>query len=457
MNHLLQDWMSKTNGREVNVEDFDLGRTIGKGRYARVRLAKLKGCELVAPFCLKILKKSDMQKLDQVEHVINEKDVLGSSMHPFIIVMYATFQDADKLYMALELGTGGVLFNLLRSERLFKVEQARFYMAEMVSAIAYLHSMLIAFRDLKPENVLIGRNGHVKLTDFGFAKYLGNLKNQKTYTMCGTASYMAPEIIRDGEQQDAAKKQGHGLLVDWWAAGVFLFEMLSAHPPFKGLDDTEIFKSVLHGRVMYPPGMPETSQDLIRRLLVATPQSRLGSPDSKHKTDIYGHAFFKDICWEDVHMGKLEPPWLPGSKGSNGTHADDGNAIDMTLFDKFEESDNADNAGAKSMTGSALLNGGVSDVSYKDWEKRVSFRNEAVQLARDMESARLKRKRAEQEADEAEQRKIDEHHRRQKEAEEENARKAILAEEEKKQKLEKITLELEMKNQKKDAGCCVLQ
>jgi len=353
--------VSASQGKAFSVDDFELGRTIGKGRYARVRLARLKGVGSSIPLCLKILKKQDICMMNQVDHIVNEKDVLASARHPFIIQMVQTFQDKTRLYMALELVNGGELFNLLRSEKRFKDNMARFYISEVVVALEYLHGMLIAYRDIKPENILIHRTGHIKLTDFGFAKYL---KGEKTYTTCGTPAYMAPEIIRG---------KGHGLAVDWWAAGILLFEMFSGRPPFVAQEDHEVCRLIAQGHVLYPPVMSKVNKDIITRLLIADPARRLGNPEAPGMS-IREHQFFKDVDWEAVNAGALQPPWRPQVR-----NADE----DTSLFDHFEES-----SGTAKSSGPVVEDTGLFD----KWAERVDMREEALALAQELREAHEKKR-----------------------------------------------------------------
>jgi len=339
--------------KDMSVADFELGRTIGRGRFARVRLAKLHGVKGL-PLCLKILKKSDVRQLEQVTNIVNEKDVLASARHPFIIQLFHTFQDPTRLYMALELVNGGELFNLIRKKRVLPLATARFYAAEVALALQYLHDMLVVYRDIKPENILIHSSGHIKLTDFGFAKYL---KDARTYTACGTPVYMAPEIIR---------KKCYGFAVDWWALGVLTYEMLSGQPPYTAVEEEEIYKMVLNGRIQYPPVMDANARDLIVRLLLPDPLRRLGGGGLR------AHKFFKAISWQDAGLGLLEPPWKPSL-------ADDIN--DTTNFDTFEESDELKGTGGAARTSCAS----VSEHVFDGWSERRDLREEALARAAELQ------------------------------------------------------------------------
>ena len=159
-------------GRTLHLSDFDLRATVGTGTFGRVRIVKLKGSISRTPFALKMLKKSEVIRLKQVEHVKSEKDILMMIDHPFIVTLVAAFQDEKRLYMLMEFVNGGELFSYLRKQGRLSVDAARFYAAEIVLAFSYLHERNIVYRDLKPENLLIDSQGHIKITDFGFAKVI---------------------------------------------------------------------------------------------------------------------------------------------------------------------------------------------------------------------------------------------------------------------------------------------
>jgi serine/threonine protein kinase len=178
-------------------------------------------------------------KLKQIDHVRHERQILADVRgHPFITTLIASFSDHDFLYFLLDYVPGGELFTYLRKFRRFDEDMARFYAAEIVLILEHLHEHQggIAYRDLKPENLLLDGDGHIKLVDFGFAKRLGNNEYDhpvETYTLCGTPEYLAPEVIHN---------KGHTTAVDWWALGILIYEFLTGYPPFWHQNPIEIYK-----------------------------------------------------------------------------------------------------------------------------------------------------------------------------------------------------------------------
>lgn len=189
-------------------------------------------------YALKILKKTEVIKLKQIDHVRNERAILADvAGYPFITNLLGSFSDNESLYMLLDYVPGGELFSYLRKYRRFDEQVARFYAAEIVLVLEFLHERQggVAYRDLKPENLLLDQEGHIKLVDFGFAKRLGYKDDRpvETYTLCGTPEYLAPEVIHN---------KGHTTAVDWWALGILIYEFLTGYPPFWHQNPIEIYK-----------------------------------------------------------------------------------------------------------------------------------------------------------------------------------------------------------------------
>jgi len=313
---LKRNLRSLVEGKQLQLSDFDLRATVGTGTFGRVRILKLKGNTDRTPFALKMLKKSEVIRLKQVQHVRAEKDILMSIDHPFIVSLVATFQDSKKLFMLMEFVNGGELFSHLRKEGRLSLEAARFYTAEIVLAFQYLHEKNIVYRDLKPENLLLDSAGHIKITDFGFAKQV----ESRTWTLCGTPEYLAPEIIQS---------KGHSKGVDYWALGILLYEMIAGYPPFYDENPFGIYQKILNGKIEYPSKFfDDSSKSLISKLLVSDPTKRLGCLAGKTE-DIKKHKFFKNIDWEAMYnKTAMSPPYVPPVRAVD----------DNSMFDKYPES-----------------------------------------------------------------------------------------------------------------------
>ncbi|XP_072034714.1 cAMP-dependent protein kinase catalytic subunit PRKX-like [Amphiura filiformis] len=281
--------------RQYKLEDFELMSTVGTGTFGRVVLARdKKNKEYMA---LKILNITDIIKLKQTEHVLNEKAILSATNHPFIVQLAWSHHTDTFLYMVLEYICGGELFTYLRNMGRFNAATARFFASEITSALEHLHKNDIVYRDLKPENVLLDRDGHIKLTDFGFAKKL----RDRTWTLCGTPEYLAPEIIQS---------KGHGKPVDWWALGILIYEMLVGYPPFYDENPFGIYEKILEGKIDWPKHLTADARDMIKRLLVIDRTKRLGCMLNGCK-DITGHRWFMSIDWDQVKQRQLKPPIVP--------------------------------------------------------------------------------------------------------------------------------------------------
>lgn len=284
--------------------DFSTTTTLGTGTFGRVRLSQYKK-EPSTYYALKILKKKEIIRLKQVDHIKSEVQLLSRIQHPFIVNLVSFFQDEHKLYMVLEYVPGGELFSHLRREGRFANDHAKFYSAEIVLAFQYLHSMHVVYRDLKPENLLIAKNGHLKITDFGFAKFV----EDRTWTLCGTPEYLAPEIIQS---------KGHGKSVDWWALGVLIFEMLAGYPPFYDENPFGIYQKILAGKIDFPRHFDTKAKDLIKKLLTADRTKRLGCLKNGAE-DIKRHKWFSKLKWDDCFAMLLPPLYIPDVAGCNDT------------------------------------------------------------------------------------------------------------------------------------------
>ncbi|XP_072800362.1 serine/threonine-protein kinase Sgk2 isoform X2 [Vicugna pacos] len=250
--------------------DFDFLKVIGKGNYGKVLLAKRKSDGMF--YAVKVLQKKSILKKKEQSHIMAERSVLLKNVrHPFLVGLRYSFQTPEKLYFVLDYVNGGELFFHLQRERRFLEPRARFYAAEVASAIGYLHSLNIIYRDLKPENILLDCQGHVVLTDFGLCKE-GVEPEETTSTFCGT-----PE------------------------------------PPFYSQDLSQMYENILHQPLRIPGGRTVAACDLLQALLHKDQRQRLGS-----KTDfleIKSHVFFSPINWDDLYHKRLTPPFNPNVAG----------------------------------------------------------------------------------------------------------------------------------------------
>jgi protein kinase A len=304
------------------LRDFELKETLGTGTFGRVRLARHKTLDKY--FALKALKKREVIRMKQVDHIMQEAAILSEIHHPFVVNMLRGFQDEQRLYILLEYVVGGEMFTHLRKAGKFPLAVAKFYTGEVMLALEYLHSLTIVYRDLKPENLLLDGNGHVKITDFGFAKKVA----ERTFTLCGTPEYLAPEIIQN---------KGHGKAVDWWAFGILMYEMLVGYPPFFDESPFRIYEKILEGKLQFPKWIDPRGMDLVKGLLQTDHTKRLGSL-KRGVQDIRKHKFYQGVDWEVLLSRKIPAP-IPVRVCSAG---------DSRYFDRYPESVEVPNQAALS-------------------------------------------------------------------------------------------------------------
>jgi len=290
-------------GKPLSVDAFTLGKTLGTGAFGRVRFVTHKATNNF--YALKTLKKSSIIKMKQVDHIISEKSILQMLNHPFIVNMWGSFHDARYIYMVLEYIVGGEFFTHLRKAGRFDNSQSCFYGAQIAAIFEYCHSKNIVYRDLKPENILINADGYVKLTDFGFAKVI----EHRTYTLCGTPEYIAPEVLLN---------KGHGKPVDWWTLGILIYEMIVGYPPFVDEDPMGIYQKILSGKIVFPKLFDKNAKGLVKKLLTADLGKRYGNLKNG-VDDIKTHKWFKDINWDDLAAKKVPTEFKPTVKSESDT------------------------------------------------------------------------------------------------------------------------------------------
>ena len=298
--------------------DFDEMKVLGKGSFGKVLLVRYKKNQKL--YAMKILKKAVIMKNNEEIHTKTERKILAKINHPFIVSLYFAFQDEKKLYLITEFMQGGELFYHLHRERFFSNERTQFYAAEIVLALDHLHKNNCIYRDLKPENVLLDKDGHIKLADFGLSKIMLEKNKAKAFTLCGTPDYLAPEILED---------KGYDKTVDWWSLGALIYEMLVGYSPFKMKKGEQLnIEKYKEPVPLYNHFTPEAKM-IITDLLVVEPSKRLGY-GSNGTENIKKHPFFKDINWEELYNKKVEPEFVPKIF----------NELDLGNFDKFFTNEN---------------------------------------------------------------------------------------------------------------------
>lgn len=332
-----------TQRQRLTVHDFETVSIIGRGAFGEVKVVRKKNTGEV--YAMKYMRKDDMIKKNQVQHIRAERDLLAAADNQWLVKLHYSFQDEVYLYLVMEYMPGGDLMTVLMKYDILKEDQTRFFIAETAMAVKSVHDMNYVHRDLKPDNVLITRDGHVKLSDFGLCKafgspltpYLeqyasvskderkapmssagrthpGHRDRKKAYSTVGTPDYIAPEVF---------SQRGYGQECDWWSLGVILYECLCGYPPFYSDDPMSTCRKIVNWRktLEFPKDVPisAAAKDLIKRM-VCDVKDRLTFDD------IVKHPFFKKIDWDNLH--KTKAPIIP--------HVE--HETDVSHFDNFEES-----------------------------------------------------------------------------------------------------------------------
>ena len=348
--------------KKMNIREFEPLTIIGRGAFGEVRVCRqISTGDIVA---IKKMRKEDMLNKNQLMHVRTEKEIMTAS-NPWIVKLKYSFQDDYYLYLVMDFLPGGDLMNLLMKKEVLTEDEARFYTAEMILAVDSVHKLNCIHRDLKPDNILIDKNGHIQLSDFGLAKiadknffpitqkdnqgpqriinnpsdsitsvntnYSNNNMNQNlrkannlrprrnrliAYSTVGTPDYIAPEVF---------SQNGYGEEADWWSIGVMFFEMVVGFPPFFSENPSDTCKKIVKWRENFSiPAdanlSPEAESFILR--MVSQPESRLGVHGVE---EIKKHPFFKGIDWNNIRT--MKAPFIPELKNDYDTH----------YFDTFQE------------------------------------------------------------------------------------------------------------------------
>ncbi|CAG8550538.1 3664_t:CDS:2 [Diversispora eburnea] len=301
----LKKFQKKQQKQQPNLNNFEKLSTLGTGAYGRVHLCKYNQNY----YAMKVLKKSKIVQFAQVEHTISEKNLLRDLENPFIVKLFWSFKDKYNLYLIQEYVIGGEIFTHLMKAQKFEVSIARFYASEVLLALEFLHQNGIIYRDLKPENVLLDINGHVKLIDFGFAKRINN-------------------------------EREYGYAAEWWAFGIFIYEILLGTPPFCGDSVFETYNLIIKGSLKFPKNFNRDAKIIIKKLLRVNETKRLNNAQ-----DIREEKFFNGIDWDKIYNKEIEAPIRPSVQNSGdtknyGKYSEEEEVLDSTeeyndLFEDF--------------------------------------------------------------------------------------------------------------------------
>ena len=295
-----------------SIRDYESIAIIGRGAFGEVHVCREKKTGKI--YAIKKIKKYILVIKNQIRHILNEQILMSKASSPWIVELKASFQEDDYLYLVMEYLPGGDLMNLLIQKDTLTEKEAKFYIAELILAIESIHNLDCIHRDIKPDNILIDKNGHIKLSDFGLAKISDT--HNKNFSCVGTAYYVAPEVLN---------KNGYDKDIDWWSVGIIFFEMLVGYAPFCSKETSEVCFKVVNWKdylkIPKKTKISEEAKDLIFKM-INNSNERLGK---KGAEEIKKHPFFKDVDWDNIRNSKA--PFIPELK----------NEYDTKYFEKFEE------------------------------------------------------------------------------------------------------------------------
>ncbi|KIK93281.1 hypothetical protein PAXRUDRAFT_523829 [Paxillus rubicundulus Ve08.2h10] len=287
---------------DVNLFHFVLLRCVGKGAFGKVRMVQHKQTREL--YALKYINKGKCVKMKAVANIIQERRLLEEIDHPFVVNLRYAFQDDENCFFVLDLMLGGDLrFHLERLGSLPE-EAVRFYVAQISSALAFLHENRIMHRDLKPDNILLDEHGHAHLTDFNIAVHYS--ERRLLTGVAGSMAYMAPEILT---------KRGYTYTIDWWSLGVCAYELLFGRRPFRGKTNSDLTHSISKDTLRFPEDADQkcgrAGMQLLRGLLERDSLKRLACKTGEQFEELQRHPWFQPIDWQALENKELQPPFTP--------------------------------------------------------------------------------------------------------------------------------------------------
>jgi protein kinase A len=286
------------------LKDFKKWNLLGEGFFGRVYLVSN---DQTGEFqAMKALLKEKLVNLQHVEQIRTEKLVLQCANHPFITHLDYFFIDNSYLYFIMPFIQGGVLGHHLKKFGKFDEMTSMFYLSQLILALEYLHNLDIIYRDIKPDNILIDHTGYLKVVDFGLSK---RLTEGRTYTVCGTPEYLAPEVIA---------QLGYGKSADWWAVGVMAFNLTTGYTPFQDYDVEKTISKIVKGTYETPSFMSNDLQNLLTHILQVDVTKRYGTMKNG-VDDIKNHKWFRPVHWKAIMCRKSKPPFIPTVEGPSDT------------------------------------------------------------------------------------------------------------------------------------------
>jgi serine/threonine protein kinase len=300
------------------MASFHILAVLGRGFYGKVMLCKR--INTTKLYAIKSVHKSNLLTNGKVQMIFDERAILATMKHPFIVGLAFTFQTASKIYIGMEYLPGGELYKHMRSRRCLKADEVRLLTPQIALALLHLHENGVLYRDLKPENILIDASGYLRLIDFGLSKLFEKGQPLTSRTFCGTPRYLAPEIVL-GQQ--------YGKEADWWAFGVVLYQLLVGIVPFSGSTELKVFELIKTAEPTYRPTMDPVAVDLIKGLLIKDPKQRLGG------ADVLKHPFYAGVDFQAILRREVEMVSKPTLV--NGIGQMDGDGDEMAAESSAED------------------------------------------------------------------------------------------------------------------------